>query len=196
MAKKQPQTTAAVSAMSLAALVGFGANGTYAAQGEVQALVDAGHAEIGQVNENGQVPVRATQAGYEAAESDKPVGAPDAPVVEQIKAKRQFKIDADVPMPANTARGGRRGSSYPFDALEINHSFFVADGDTESGDAARSMASTVAAQNARYSEVVPGEMRVNRKGNTVPATKPTRKFVARRVTENGEKGVRIFRVSL
>lgn len=187
----------ALNLITLATLVGFGGNGTYLKREEAQPLVDAGHAEFGPEQADGTVAVRATDAGVAAHAATLPAGTPDtAPVAAPVKAKRSFTIDSDIPVPASSNRGGRRGSTYPFEALEVNQSFFIADEDTDSKDAVRSMASTVAAQNIKYSEPVPGETRVNRKGNTVEATKQTRKFIVRSVTENGVKGARIFRVSL
>jgi hypothetical protein len=118
--------------------------------------------------------------------------------------KPKFEIEAGVPMPAVTRKvstGLRAGRTpvYPFEQLEIDQSFFVPDANGKS--AHKAMASTVNGANTRYVEEIPGEVRTNRKGNTVAATRQLRKFKSfdtYRTMEDGsiQKGARIFRVAL
>lgn len=121
--------------------------------------------------------VSKTPAGNDAASGS----------TEQAPAASAFEIESDVPLPAVSARG-RTGSTYPFDAMQVNQSFFVP-------KEAKNLASTISSANARYAEVIEGQTRVDRKGKTVPATKLTRKFVVRTAEKGGVKGARIFRVA-
>lgn len=113
-------------------------------------------------------------------------------------AKTGFAI-ASVALPA-AKRGGRQGETYPFDQLEIGQSFFVP-ATAERENPAKSLASTVTSANERYSEVVDGEFRVNRKGREVPVTRQLRTFSIRSVEDGapwghpGVKGAAIGRVA-
>lgn len=113
-------------------------------------------------------------------------------------AKTGFTI-ASVALPA-AKRGGRQGETYPFDQLEIGQSFFVP-ATADRDNPAKSLASTVTSANERYSEVVAGEFRVNRKGREVPVTKQLRTFSIRSVEDGapwghpGVKGAAIGRVA-
>lgn len=106
-----------------------------------------------------------------------------------------FDIDDGVPIPS--ARGGRGGSVYPFDDLGVGQSFFVP-ATAERPNPAKSLASTVSSATARFAEEIPGETVTNRKGNVVPKTRETRKFVVRSVDETKEgrgKGARVWRTA-
>lgn len=81
-------------------------------------------------------------------------------------------------------------SIYPFDALEIGQSFFVA------GKTAKDMASTVGSANKRWSENDPsGEHKKNRKGEMVPVRVQTRKFEVVNDTKDGVAGARVGRTA-
>jgi hypothetical protein len=73
--------------------------------------------------------------------------------------------------------------------MEIGQSFFVPN-TADKPNAAKSMATTISGANARYSEVIPGEFKTNRKGATVPKTKPVKKFESRPV----DGGCRVWRI--
>lgn len=123
----------------------------------------------------GQVAARATQKGIDSVSTAAaPAAAP--------AGKPEFVIEDNVAIPAVSGRGGRIGSVYPFDKLNVGQSFFVP-------KAAKNLASTVSSANARYAEVIPGETRKDRNGKDVPKTKFTRHFIVRSV----EGGSRIWR---
>lgn len=196
-AGKKPAATVAP-VISLAEIVAAGANGIYTAPTVHGPLVEAGLVEINpaMTDENGEVATRATQKGIESLDSAATV-ADNATSETQTataetgttqKAKTMFKIENTVPVPAITGRG-RHGNVYPFDQLEVGQSFFV------EGEKAISP-STVSAATARYA--VPaedGSTKTNKKGETVPIMVATRKFINRKVEENGVKGVRVWRTA-
>ena len=105
-----------------------------------------------------------------------------------------FQIEDSLPVPAISGRG--RGSNvYPFGQLEVGQSFFVANSESKP-NAAKSLASTVCSATARYA--VPaedGSTKTNKKGEVVPVMVKTRKFVVRRVEEDGVKGARVWRTA-
>jgi len=104
-----------------------------------------------------------------------------APVVESA-----FVIE-DVALPNKTRAS--RPSLYPFDALAVGQSFFIA------GKTAKEMASTVGSANKRHSKPDPeGGVRVARGGKEVPKTVQERKFDAVNDTKDGIAGVRVGRV--
>lgn len=107
----------------------------------------------------------------------------------------KFEIETGIEVPTKATRSGAgRSSVYPFEALEVGQSFFVAnEGDK---DAYKSMSSTVSSANARFTEEVEGETRVNRKGKTVPATRQLRHFMHVRAEKDGVQGTRVFRVAV
>lgn len=128
-----------------------------------------------------------------------------------------FEIDADVPLPTGTKRRGRE-SGYPFDKLEIGHSFHVAptkkDGKLETpAEVALRLSSSTSAARTKYQEEIPGQTeevtkrtykkdadgkflktedgkRILEKEEkvTVPATKLTRDFMVKEVGEDDPKG--------
>lgn len=137
-------------------------------------------------NEGGDFATRATEKGIATmneqntnAESSNEGAA--APV-----AASNFAVVADIPMPG-ASRGGRSAETYPFDKLEKGQSFFVAATEAKPNPA-KSLASTVTSANERYAEEIPGETRVNRKGNTVPATRQIREFAVRTVADGAPWG--------
>lgn len=193
MAKAKSKNTA--TAITLAAIVAAGANGTFAPLEQLQEFVAAGQVEVNEAaaNESG-VAVRATQAGIDAVNAQGThVNDGETVNVPQVQGRQKFVIDDSVPLPTET-RGGRAGTSlYPFDELGVNQSFFVAN-DSKKEDAAKSLASTVSAANKRYSIDSPdGAMTTNRKGASVPQTIPQRKFVVRPYTQDGVAGARVWR---
>lgn len=107
----------------------------------------------------------------------------------------KFEIESGIEVPVKGRSGAGRSSVYPFEALEVGQSFFVPNGEGME-DAYKSMSSTVSSANSRYSEEIPGETKVNRKGATVPATRQTRQFTHARAEKDGVQGTRVFRVAV
>lgn len=171
-------------------------------------------------NDKQEAASRATAAGVElVSKSTKP--AASAPVA----TPSTFAIiDGAVPPPSKRGAGsGGAPAKYPFAALGIGQSFFVKDTEVTSGDAMKSLQSSVAAANAEYSEPTGEQETVTRTkrgegnkavldeaGNKVKETvtrdkrKATRKFIVRDI-EGGkayggwtapENGALITRVAL
>lgn len=156
---------------------------------EVAPLVAAGLVEVNiEMRDNvGNVAARAITQEKEPAVSNINTAETAA-----VKAAPKFAI-ASVALPA-VSRAPREGAMYPFDQLEVGQSFFVPDDPTKLDKdgkhvkAAKSLASTVTSANERYSEVIEGEFRVNRKGATVPATRQLRTFAVRAVADGAPWG--------
>ena len=182
----------------LAEIVAAGANGLFTPAAVHGPLVEAGLVEINpaMVNEAGEIATRATQAGIESLDSGAivvddataEVNSETAATGKTEKVKTMLQIENDVPVPAISGRG-RGGNVYPFDQLEVGQSFFV--------EGEKTIApSTVSAANSRYA--VPsadGATETNKAGETVPVMVKTRKFVVRRVEEDGVKGARVWRTA-
>lgn len=166
---------------------------TYVAEGKAKPLVDRGLIEVNPAmkNDAGHVAARATNAGISIIMENK--DATPAAAESNETAAPNFAIDSDIPMPAVNRR--RKSAMYPFDTLEVGQSFHVP-ATNERPNPAKSLASTVSSANKRYAEVIPGETRVDRKGNTVPATKPTRLFRVFEAASDDPRGAgaRVFRV--
>ncbi len=185
-------------------------------------LLNEGHGfiEVNQdpttIRADGAVMVRATPAGiaFVQAEQNSEKGvaqtenvavesvstvheqqaAPQTNQVSKEPKKMTFAVET-VEIPA-VKRGRGAATKYPFDLLEVGQSFFVPNSASEKGNAAKSVASSVAAANKRYSQEIAGQTRVNRKGKTVPATEQIRLFETRSVEKDpvhGEAGVRVVR---
>ena len=190
------KTAATVAVIGLAEIVAAGANGMFVPESVYAPLVEAGLVEINpaMTDDNGYVATRATQAGIESLDSGATVGnnatseatSATAETGKTEKVKTMFKIEDSIPVPTISGRG-RGGNVYPFDQLEVGQSFFV------EGEKSISP-STVSAATARHK--VPaedGSTKTNKKGEQVPVMVPTKKFVSRKVEENGVKGVRVWR---
>lgn len=198
--KSETQTpeTALASSVSLADVIAATQAGSfvYTSPAFHESLVASGQVEINvdMTDENGNIATRAVLA----PETEKP--AEDTPVT-QPQTKPTFTIKTATELPVRTRKpgGNREGrpSIYPFEALEINQYFFVPNDSVKSGDAGKSLASTVAAANVRFSHEVEGETRTNRKGRTVAKTVQDRLFkVFGDTEEDGVKGAKVFRVAL
>jgi hypothetical protein len=195
MAKaKNVAATVSLNYALLAAIVAAGAAGMFAPQAEAAPLAAAGFVETNAaaIDPQGNIATRATEAGI--AESAKQAGSAPAATGAIAQAAStlasKYAIETGVAMPAGPARG-RTATTYPFDLLEVGQSFFVPN-DAEKPNAAKSLASTVTSANARHSVEIPGQTKTNKKGATVPATRPERLFVVRSV----EGGARVWRVAL
>lgn len=157
-----------------------------------KALQDSGLIEVneGVTNDKGEVGARITDAGRAQLET--------APKTEPAKVKRSFAIESDIPL-VEKARAPV-GEQYPFSELQVGQSFFVADADVSSGNAFKTLNSTVSTANKRYA-VDTGEVRPHRRNasKTVPVLKQERQFELRHFvqfegTENEQKGARVYRV--
>jgi len=188
MAKKRyDETTMAL----LATIAAAGEQGIYTSPVANAPLLADKLIEVnkGFPDEVGNIATRVTPKGIEVmnkaakAAQSQTIGASDVGTVSAGDfGKPQFLIEDGIEMPAIVGRG-RVGSSYPFDALQVGQSFKVL-------KPAKNLASTIASANKRYAVDIPGEMRLTRKGISVPATRQERKFVVRTV----EGGSRIWRV--
>ena len=198
------KTAATVVVIGLAEIVAAGANGMYVPESVYAPLVEAGLVEInpGMTDENGNVATRATQKGIESLDSAATVAdnatseatSATAATGETQKVKTMFKIEDGIAIPTISGRG-RGGNVYPFDQLEVGQSFCVANSE-DKPNAAKSLASTVSSATARYAVASEdGATKTNKKGETVPVTVETRKFVVRSVEENGVKGARVWRTA-
>lgn len=160
-------------------------------------LIEAGLVEVNPTmsNEAGELATRATEKGIATvSKNDTQETAAVAAAATAPAAKSSgFVIEANIPVPSISGRG-RTGTTYPFDKMDVGQSFFVAN-DESKPNAAKSLASTVSSATARYAEVVPGEFKTNKKGEQVPVTRETRKFIVRSVEENGVKGARVWRTA-
>lgn len=190
MAKKPEKKAAVVSAVTLAAIVAATLDESkgflFAPESVYAPLVSAGFVEVNPElkNDAGDLATRATESGIAYVNDEVPGNKP----VETV-AVGAFVLETGVAIPKS--KRGRSGDLYPFDKMEVGHSFFVAATESKPNPA-KSLASTVSSATARYA--VPGEgTKTNRKGETVPVMVETRKFAVRAVEENGVKGARIWR---
>lgn len=188
--KSTAKKNTAAPVIGLAEIVAAGANGMYTSPDVHASLVEAGLVEInpGMTNEAGEIATRATQKGIDNVNTATNTGTA-APASAPVASS--FAVEDDVPMPTTSGRGrGRGGNVYPFDALAVGQSFFVPNTE-DKPNAAKSLASTVSGATARYAEVVEGQFKTNKKGEQVPVTRDTRKFVVRSV----EGGARVWRTA-
>lgn len=161
---------------------GFG----YVAPKEADALEERGLAEVKRdMVEDGNYAARITDAGRELlSKSDtktESTRVSAAPV-----AAAGLVAGVAIPEPKR-AVGGRQGK-FPFDQMEVGHSFFVPDVPGSDKPMAKSLASTISTANQRYAEVIEGEFRENRSGEKVPATRLTRKFEVRHMDDGAAWG--------
>jgi hypothetical protein len=131
----------------------------------------------------GQVAARATQKGLDAVPAEGSTAAPAA------APKLAFELESGIEVPEVVGRGRVGAGKYPFDSMEVGHSFFIPNVE------AKKLGSTVSSANARYAQEIEGQTRVNRKGKTVPATKQTRTYIVRSAEKGGVSGARIFRTA-
>lgn len=175
-------------------------------------MVAAGLVEVNtaMANDKGELATRATAAGAAKVAEVQQTNAQTqqtTPSTGPQGAKPSFTVVTGVPIPT-VKRGGRSGTIYPFDTLEVNGSFFVP-ATNDKPNPAKSLASTVSSATNRYA-VEDGTKQVQERdaeGNklfldeaktqpkmiTVPNYKITRKFEARSVEDGapwGQPGVK------
>lgn len=156
---------------------------------DVKALVAANLIEqnpgVANPDDETEIATRATGAGIELNGGSTSTEA-NTTTPKAAAEKQSFAIVADVSIPA-AKRGGRTGTeSYPFAQLPLNGSFFVPKTDSRP-EPVKSLASTVATANDRYSKET-GEVRVNRKGNEVPVKEAERRFEMRAMADGAPWG--------
>lgn len=163
-------------------------------------LAEAGLVEVNpsMANEAGELATRATQKGIDSISNNGENQTSETQGEQQPakteKVKTMFQLEDNVALPSISGRG-RTGTTYPFDAMGIGQSFFVAN-DESKPNAAKSLASTVSSATARYAVAsADGATKTNKKGETVPVMVETRKFVVRSVEENSVKGARVWRTA-
>jgi hypothetical protein len=166
-------------------------------------LAEAGLVEVNptMANDAGELATRATQKGIDSVSKngENQTSETNGETAKTEKVKTMFQLEDNVALPSISGRGrtgrGRTGTTYPFEAMAVGQSFFVANSE-DKPNAAKSLASTVSSANARYA--VPsadGATKTNKRGKTVPVMVETRKFVVRSVEENGVKGARVWRTA-
>lgn len=167
--------------LTIATVIAAGSSGMYASEKDYAKLLKDGLIEVNtsMVNEAGEHAIRAV-VKEEVKEEIK------EPVKEEVKG---FTLESGIAVPAASRRGGGgRSSKYPFDAMEVGQSFFVA-GDDE---ILKKMSSTASSATSRFAVPDPtGATKPNRSGELVPLMVKTRVFVARAV----EGGARIWRTA-
>jgi hypothetical protein len=147
---------------------------------------------------NGKAPVRLTEAGKAWIMEAPAVAAPTASA---------FSLISNAVLPPSKRKGGGGNGApkkYPFDQMEVGHSFFVA-ATAENADPVKKLGSTISAANMRFAEKTgetkqvertvrgPGNKAVKnpdgtnkRETKTVDVYKQTRKFSIRPVV-GGQK---------
>lgn len=144
MARKPAHT-----AITLAAIVAAGENGTFAPEAEISTFAAEGLVEVNAnaVDAHGNIAVRATAAGIAkvTAEGNAPASTPK-PTFATVA------VPADILTQAKEKkRAGRKsGEKYPFETLELNEGFFVPVSD-KMPEPAKSLASTISTAVSRYS---------------------------------------------
>lgn len=189
------------------------AGGGYAPLADAQKVLKAEPTFI-TINEqlkdpSGNVFISATAAGIAAidgagvAVSAPPVvppnAVPQAGAVPSVGTSK-FSLEKGIGIPA-TKRGGMKGETYPFSAMEVGDSFFVP-ATEKRPDPAKALGSTLSSAALRFATKVVGQTRTNKKGREVPVYTFSRKFKVRPVaavaatdtTPAQPAGARIWRV--
>ena len=214
-----------VAVIGLAEIVAAGANGIYTSPEVHSSLLEAGLVEINtaMTNEAGEIATRATQAGIESLDKGNSnadnTNSQTAETGTTKKVKTMFQIKKGFSALNITIKGrGRGGKVYPFEQLEIDEYFFVANSE-DKPNAVKSLASTVSCATARYA-VGTGEFKTvkvkdyqtDEKGEKVKTAdgkfvvigehdeqrevmRETRKFVVRSGEEDGVNGAFVTRVA-
>jgi len=149
MAKK-PKTTSNINMDLLSSIVAATKEGghVFVTKDEGMPLLQQELIQVNtQITEGDKAAAKATAAG---------IAMIDAPAANSnpAPASSSFAIITDA-VPPKSKRGGGRGgapSKYPFDALEVGQSFLVKNTEVSSGDAVKSMQSSVASANTRSAQ--------------------------------------------
>ena len=177
--KKLSKSNMALLATIVVATIHEGSESAYELVSEAKSkeLVKAGLVEVNKAisSEDGKLfATRATQAGIDMFEGKEEDGETEAQA-----SKPAFELEEGIALPA-VRRGGRGAKLYPFDDMEVGHSFHVPVSEKKPNPW-KSLASTVSSATSRYKD---------EDGNV------TRKFVVRAVGAEDPKGpgARVFRV--
>lgn len=152
-----------------------------ATEKEVAELVKENLVETNaEISDGDKIAVRATDAGQAAytaatAPAAAPTNTGNATTMNTFVTGKGFVPSA--------VRGGKGRNLYDFDGLEVGGFIFVPKTDAKPNPA-KSLASTVSSATKRFAEPT-GNTVTNRKGNTVPELRETRKFGVQSV-ENGK----------
>lgn len=154
MAKKKGSQIAALNMVLLSQIVAATAANSfvYTSPADHAPLLAAGLVEINtqalNPNGDGSIGTRSTDAGNAAVAAMTAQGAAGAPARSNVPSA--FVLEDGFTAPAPGKRGfAKRGSSYPFDSMNVAQSFFIPC-TVERADPATSLASTVAAAMRRY----------------------------------------------
>ena len=146
-------------------------------------------------NDAGEFATRATQKGLTMA---KPKEMEESvPMSENKFEIGDVPADFSIPVAKRGGNGGPHGSKYPFAALEVGKSFFVADGDIKGGNAAKTMIQACSKANKAFGEPAVNadgtpKMRTTRTGQ-VQATKFIRLFQSGPYTKGEVSGALVVR---
>lgn len=186
MAKKTPNKNGSLVGIAAIILATQKGEDIYASVDETKALEAEGLVEVHPttVGPNGERLVRATAKAIQAQNAQPNATAAGASTAGAgTPVKPSFTIDKGIPIPESVGRGRIGATKYPFDAMEVGDSFFIAEDH-------KKLASTVSSANQRYAKPDPtGEQRKARNGQMVPKTVLTRRYVVKQV----EGGSRIWR---
>lgn len=187
MASKNKTGNKSASLVGIAAIVAATLANTdiYASVEETKDLEFKGLVEVHPttVDANGNRLVRATAKAIAENPTKSTEGAGASTAGAGTAVKPTFTIDKGIPIPESVGRGRIGATKYPFDAMEVGDSFFIAEDH-------KKLASTVSSANQRYAKPDPsGEQRKARNGEMVVKTVLTRRYVVKAV----EGGSRIWR---
>ena len=144
--KKSAPAVVAITLAQIVAATVASADGFMYTPASIHApLVSAGLVEVNaaMVDATGAIATRATQKGVETVNPAATPATPAAP------AASEFKVDSGLAIPSPVGRG-RTGEKFPFEQMQVGQSFFVPNS-AERENAAKSLASTISAAQARYS---------------------------------------------
>lgn len=199
MAKKPTVAkTAGVNVELLAKIAAATANDMvfYISQADAQPLMEAGLIEVNtsMLNDIGEAASRVTEKGAAMVNGSAPDAAAPAPT-----SAFGLITNAEVPKVTRSGGGGGQKAKYPFEHMEIGHSFYVSNADVKGGDAMKTLSATVANWNEKFKEPTGETKTVTRvvRGKdrkavivdgvkqmetvTIPKKRSLRKFVCRNV---------------
>lgn len=175
-------------------IVAAGSGGTYARADVYENLVKLGLAEVNtSVHDgNGGIAIRATPKGHEYVAKQKQDAALSAVEVDnEVEEEMLFELEDGIEPPELGPRVGfGRKSLYPFATMNVGQSFLVK-GVAKDSKRYKGLASTVSAAQRRFAQPVPGQVKINSKGEQVQVFEPTRRFILRAV----ENGARVWRTA-
>lgn len=175
-------------------------------------LLDDGFAVVqGDSDIHGNLPMMATQLGYDWYDANVSGSANQAPAAQkpveqkpkEVKPMEQIAVETGA-LPAR-ARKRRRSSKFPFEELAApvkgedgnwQYSYFFVPATEENEDPAKSLSSRCSVENRNYGEQIGEETYKTAKGEekTRPVYRYDRKFMCIRTEQNGQKGAAVYRV--